>query len=124
MADMATATAFTRSVAQGEAGTPGGPGDAFYFLFAVVPILAAFLLLDLAALGWILFRTPRPNRLTALALWCAIVAQWCGAVALDRHRAFRNVEARYSSVRKCGVSRGAKTARGEGMLLADGRRFE
>lgn len=83
-------------VAPGEEGLPGGPGDAFYFSFTVVPILSAFLLLDLAALGWIFFRTPRPNRLTALAVWSAVVVLWCGAVALDYHKSFRKIDARYS----------------------------
>lgn len=41
-------------VPPGEEGMPGGPGDAFSFFFAVVPILVAFLLLDVAALAWIL----------------------------------------------------------------------
>jgi hypothetical protein len=93
-------------VVPGEEGMPGGPGDAFYFSFAVVPILVAFLLLDLAALGWIFLKTPRPNRLTALAVWFAIVALWCGAVMFDDHKSFRKIEARYSNVMNLVDARG------------------
>jgi hypothetical protein len=86
-------------VLPGEEGMPGGPGDAFYFAFTVVPILVAFLLLDLAALAWILFRTPRPDRLMALALWLAVASLWFGAVAFDHHKSFRKIDARYLNPR-------------------------
>lgn len=83
-------------VVAGDEGTPGGAGDAFYFFFAVVPILVAFLLLDLAALRWIFFRTSRSNRAAALAVWSAVLALWGGVVAFDHHKSFREViEARY-----------------------------
>ncbi|WP_198137451.1 hypothetical protein [Anaeromyxobacter sp. K] len=75
-------------VPPGEEGMPGGPGDAFSFFLAAVPILVAFLLLDVAALAWILVRTPRADRWRAMALWFA--------VAFDHHRSVREIDARYA----------------------------
>lgn len=83
-------------VPPGEEGMPGGPGDAFSFFFAVVPILVAFLLLDVAALAWILVRTPRADRWRTMALWFAVAALWCGVVAFDHHKSFREIDARYA----------------------------
>lgn len=73
-------------VQPGEEGMPGGPGDAVSFFLTAVPILVAFLLLDLAALAWILVRTPRADRPRVMAVWVAVAALWCGVVAFDHHR--------------------------------------
>jgi len=60
-------------------------GDAFHWALAVVPVLVAFLLIDVTVLFFIVLRTPAPNRRKALALWVAVAALWGGALAVDRY---------------------------------------
>ena len=83
-------------VRPGEEGTPGGPGDAFYWLFLLVPTLGAFLLIDLAALLVILFQRRGQALKKALILWGTIAALWSIVVAFDHHKGFRNIDSQYS----------------------------
>ena len=85
-------------VQPGEEGQPGGPGDAFYWLFALAPILFAYATLDAAALVAILRRAVRDRALSSsrLALWIAAAAMWVGVVAYDYHRSVRYIDAKYT----------------------------
>ncbi len=85
-------------VPPGEEGMPGGPGDAFYFFLIMVPILLAFLVLDVVALGWILFRTPRAERLARSVLWLAVATLWCAAVGFDLYKGFRTINPEYGGL--------------------------
>ena len=79
-------------VPAGEEGTPGGPGDAFYWFVTLVPILACYLVANFLAFTQIF----RSRDKASLVLWFAIVSLWLGVVGYDHHRAFRNVDAKYS----------------------------
>ena len=83
-------------VRPGEEGTPGGPGDAFYWLFVIVPILGAYFLIDLAALLVILFQRRGHALKKALILWGTVAALWGIVVAFDHHKGFRNIDPQYS----------------------------
>ena len=60
-------------------------GDAFLWALTMVPVLVAFLLLDVTVLFFIVSRTPAPNRRRALVLWLVVAALWGGALAVDSH---------------------------------------
>jgi len=82
-------------VVPGEEGTPGGPGDAFYWLFLLVPILAAFAVFNSVALVFIVRRLQASGSKVALGIWLAVAALWVGTVALDHHKSFRTIDAKY-----------------------------
>jgi len=78
----------------GEEGTPGGPGDAFYWLLYLVPLLAAFLIFNSAALLVIVRRPETSGRKVALNVWRVVAALWLAAVAFDHHKSFRAIDAK------------------------------
>src|SRR5262245_52872413 len=72
-------------VLPGEEGEPGGPGDAFYWLFVLVPVLVAYLVANLIALFVIIRRVmAAPREWTALLWWLAAVTLWVATVAYDQ----------------------------------------
>src|SRR5438309_6398937 len=75
-------------VLPGEEGTPRGPGDAFYWLFVLVPLLAVFLAFNSAALFFIVRRVRASGSKVSLATWLAVAALWVGTLAYDHHRSF------------------------------------
>lgn len=82
-------------VQPGEEGTPGGPGDAFYWLFLIVPVLVAFLVFNSAVL-FVIARRIRAGRTKAsLAVWFAFAGLWVGAVAYDHHKSYNVIDAQY-----------------------------
>ena len=87
-------------VRAGEEGEPGGPGDAFYWLFAVVPVLLVYVAFNLLALIAIVRRAATGwSAKPALFLWAVAVAAWVAAVAYDQHRSMRHIDAKYSWAR-------------------------
>jgi hypothetical protein len=82
-------------VRPGEEGTPGGAGDAFYWLLILVPILVGFFLLNSLALFAIIRRMRPVGRRLALALWFAVAAMWIGVVVVDHFESFRRIDAQY-----------------------------
>ena len=84
-------------VLPGEEGTPGGPGDAFYWLRYLVPLLVAFLILNSVALFLIVRRPQTAGRKVALNLWRVVAVLWLGTLAFDHHRSFRAVDAKYGA---------------------------
>ena len=82
-------------VRPGEEGTPGGPGDAFYWLLVLVPVLAVFAVLNFIALTAIVRRARALGRRVALALWLAVAVLWIGAAVMDHLHSVRHIEARY-----------------------------
>ena len=85
-------------VRPGEEGEPGGPGDAFYWLFLLVPILVSYLAINVVALVAIVRRLMLSGRgWSALALWLVAAALWAGTVAYDHHRSVRYIDAQYTS---------------------------
>ena len=79
----------------GEEGTPGGPGDAFYWLLVLVPVLAVFVVLNSIALTAIVQRPRALGRRVALALWLAVAVLWVGAVVTDHLHSVRHLDAQY-----------------------------
>jgi hypothetical protein len=82
-------------VRHGEEGTPGGPGDAFYWLLILVPVLAVFATLNSIALTAIVRRPRALGRRVALALWLAVAGLWVGAVVIDQLHSVRHIDAQY-----------------------------
>lgn len=83
-------------VRPGEEGTPGGAGDAFYWLGILVPILSGFVVLNVTVLTVIVLRLKALRRRVALAFWFAVAFLWAGAVVVDHVRAFREIDAKYA----------------------------
>ena len=80
----------------GEEGEPGGPGDAFFWLFFLVPILASYLAINAVALVAILRRLATSRkRSSALVLWLITSVLWAEVVAYDHHRSIRYINAEY-----------------------------
>ena len=84
--------ASTLWVRPGEEGVPGRPGDKFYWLVCLAPVLALFFALDAAALFFVVRQIKQTGRKGALVLWLGVVLLWVGTAALDQHKAFRHVE--------------------------------
>ena len=82
-------------VAPGEEGTPGGPGDAFYWLLYLVPLLIAFLILNSVALFFMVRRPQTTGKKPALNLWRIVAALWLATIAFDHHKSFRAIDAKY-----------------------------
>lgn len=79
----------------GEEGTPGGPGDAFYWLFLLAPVLAAFFLFNSAVLFVIACHIRAERSKASLAVWFAVAGLWVGTVAYDHHKSYRVIDAQY-----------------------------
>jgi hypothetical protein len=84
-------------VLPGEEGTPGGPGDAFYWLFLLVPVLVAFAAFNSVALFFVVRRVQTSSGKAALFIWFAVAGLWVATVAIDRHKSFRAIDAQYGS---------------------------
>ena len=82
-------------VRPGEEGMPGGPGDAFYCLLVLVPVLVVFAVLNSIALTAIVRRPRTLGRRLALALWLAVAVLWVGAVVMGHLYSVRQIDARY-----------------------------
>jgi hypothetical protein len=80
----------------GKGGEPGGPGDAFYWLFILVPILVAYSAINLVALITIVRRIRSTKNTRPLVFWLVIAVFWVVTVIYDHHRAFRVVDEKYS----------------------------
>jgi hypothetical protein len=94
-------------VLPGEEHLPGGPGDAFYWAFVLVPILASFLVLDVVTFVVILVRRGGERRRSALFAWVAVLVLWVVTVAYDHHRAVRDIDPAYAGGVVIAQSRGA-----------------
>ncbi len=73
----------------GEEGLPGGPGDAFYWVLMLAPILLIFLTVNLLALYAIIRKTRRTGRLSSLGVWVIVAGLWMITNGYDNHRSFR-----------------------------------
>lgn len=78
----------------GEEGTPGGPGDAFYVFFVLWPFLLGILVMLFVSF-FLFIRTARKKR-TALLVWIIVAALWGGVVQIDRARNAYEIAAEYS----------------------------
>src|SRR5262249_54929311 len=77
--------------------TPGGPGDAFYWLLNLVPILVAFALLNSAALVKVLLDYRRTRNVNPLLLWVIVLSVWFNVLAFDHIKSLRFVDSKYSN---------------------------
>ena len=73
----------------GDKGLPGGPGNAFYWFFLMLPVLLAYLVINLISLSAIIERVRQTGRLNALYIWLAIAVLWIVTFRYDRLRCFR-----------------------------------
>jgi hypothetical protein len=77
----------------GDVGMPGGPGDAFYWLFVVVPVLLAFVIANALALMLAWRRTSGRLRHIMVAMWLAIALAWAVTVVFDHYKSYRVINA-------------------------------
>lgn len=82
-------------VRPGEEGTPGGPGDAFYWLFVLVPILIGFAVINLVALASVLREALRSHRLWPFVPWVIMIALWSALLAFEHYKSFRVIDPAY-----------------------------
>lgn len=73
----------------GDEGLPGGPGDAFYWFFLMIPVLLAYLVFDLISLSAIIKRVRQTGQLNSLYIWLAIAIVWIVTIRYDNLRSFR-----------------------------------
>lgn len=78
----------------GEEGTPGGPGDAFYVFFVLRPFLLIILVMHVIAF----FRVIRTaeKRSSALLAWIIVAALWGGVFLIDQARHACAISEKYS----------------------------
>lgn len=79
-----------------EQGTPGGPGDAFYWLFTLVPILVAFAVFNIAALVKVVIEYRRTHSLIPLLLWVIVLSVWFNVLVVDRIKGIRYIDSKYA----------------------------
>ncbi|RZI44169.1 hypothetical protein EGT07_01695 [Herbaspirillum sp. HC18] len=79
----------------GEKGTPGGPGDAFYWIFTLVPIMVVFAGLNVAKFIAVLREAFRNRRFVPLMVWIMVIALWTAALVFDRYKAFTVIDPAY-----------------------------
>jgi hypothetical protein len=84
-------------VLPGEEGQPGGPGDAFYWLFLLVPIVFLFLIGNAITLIFAMRGLKNGGNEIALTAWFAIGALWICALGYDQHRSFRVIDPPYAT---------------------------
>lgn len=82
-------------VVSGEEGMPGGPGDAFYWLLFLAPVLGLFLIFNTVALVAIVRRRSATQLRLALFVWLVVVGLWAGTLAVDHYRSVRFIDAAY-----------------------------
>ncbi len=83
--------ASTLWVRPGEEGTPGGPGDAFYWLVYLAPVQAVFFILDAIALFIVVCRAIGGRKGT-LILWLGVALLWTAVLAFDQYKSFRRID--------------------------------
>ena len=76
-------------VSPSEEGTPGGPGDGFYFFFLLVPILLSFSVVNLIALIVATRRAIRLRTFIPVLLALSVLLAWAAAVSFDRYKSLR-----------------------------------
>jgi len=79
--------------ASGEENTPGGPGDAFFYLFVIGPLLLFFLATNVVMLCRIILRSVA--RRSSLGLWILMALLWITAVLIDHSQAVHLISLDY-----------------------------
>jgi hypothetical protein len=72
----------------GDDGLPGGPGDAFYWFFMMLPVLLAYLVFNVISLFPICKRVRETGLLNSLYIWLAIASIWIVTFCYDNLRSF------------------------------------
>ena len=78
-------------VSAGDEGTPGGPGDAFYFFLFLVPLLFAFAVANAVFLLFIFRQIGLWKGIVVFAIWYALATLWLVTEAFDHKKSFRIV---------------------------------
>ena len=71
---------------------PGGPGDGFYWLAYLVPMLMLFLALNAVAFLLVARQVKQTGHKGALVIWLVVAMLWVGTVARDQYKSSRHVE--------------------------------
>lgn len=79
---------------KGEENTPGGPGDAFYYIFILVPILLFFAAINMVELYRIVRRSNEKR--IAVFIWTAVLCLWIAIFLVDHIQGVRNISAEFS----------------------------
>ena len=79
---------------KGEENTPGGPGDAFYYIFILVPILLFFAAINMAELYRIVRRSNEKR--IAVFIWTTVLCLWIAIFLVDHIQGVRNISAEFS----------------------------
>jgi uncharacterized membrane protein YozB (DUF420 family) len=79
---------------KGEENTPGGPGDAFYYIFILVPILLFFAAINMAELYRIV-RHGSEKRI-AVFIWTTVLCLWIAIFLVGHIQGVRNISADFS----------------------------
>lgn len=77
----------------GAENTPGGPGDAFFYLFVIGPLLLFFLVTNVVTLCRIILRSGAQR--SSLGLWILMVLLWIAAVLIDHSQAVHLISPDY-----------------------------
>jgi len=78
-------------VLPGEDNLPGGPGDAFYWFFVLVPVLLGYLTLNLIALVVIVKRARETRAKMRIYVWGSVAILWLMVFRYDNIRSFRDI---------------------------------
>ena len=74
---------------RGQEDLPGGPGDAFIWGFSELPILLAFIVLDVLWAGSLVFHPRQPTRWWQFLVWVVAIAGWIAALGYARTRHYQ-----------------------------------
>lgn len=83
-------------VAPEDQGNPGGPGDAFVWLFTVVPVLLVFTVANLLALFKVIKEYHRTRSLVPVLLWIVVCSVWINVLLFDHIKGVRYIDSKYA----------------------------
>lgn len=83
-------------VAPEDQGNPGGPGDAFVWLFTAFPVLLVFTVFNLVALFRIIKEYRRTKSLVPVLLWMVVCSVWLNVLFFDHIRGVRYIDSKYA----------------------------
>ena len=79
-----------------EQGTVGGPGDAFYWLFPLAPLISFFALTNLLILPSVIRQKRMSGKFTALIIWLMTIFLWFSVIFVDYLLSARVVARQYT----------------------------
>jgi len=83
-------------VANGEEGTPGGPGDVFYWVFTLVPLLVLFFICNCTASIFAFRKTKSAGRKHFAYILILLTVIWLLVLIFDHGMATRYINAEFA----------------------------